>query len=133
MVAVWFKSGTEQPTTMMFFPTKPQLFTFRRRSQPVDSPAPNGAADTASIANGSIPDASAGSSRVDHVKTEELISVQTVLETRVPSLFKSFKPSWWLPNGHTQTGYVVAGDFTKVDQITYERYEFMIFFPFFYD
>lgn len=57
---------------------------------------------------------------LDDAKTETL-TIQSLLETRVPSLFRGYAPSWWLPNGHLQTGYVVAGDFTKVDAVTYER------------
>jgi len=129
MAAAWL--NTKYPTAM-FFPQKPQLFTFKRRSppNPIQEPIPNGAAAATNeiSANGhaavSDSGASSGIDSNDAVlgKTE-LISVQTVLETRVPSLFAGFSPSWWLPNGHLQTGYVVAGNFSKVDAIMYERCE----------
>lgn len=51
----------------------------------------------------------------------ESLSLRSFIETRVPSLFEGYTPTWWLPNGHMQTGYVVAGDFTKVDHVMYER------------
>ncbi|KAF8305023.1 AB-hydrolase YheT [Clavulina sp. PMI_390] len=54
-------------------------------------------------------------------KKTELMGIRDFLESRVPSLYKPFEPTWWLLNGHMQTGYVVAADFTKVDEIVYER------------
>lgn len=51
----------------------------------------------------------------------ELVNIRQFLETKVPSLYKKYRPTWWLFNGHAQTGYLVAGDFTKVDQLVYER------------
>jgi hypothetical protein len=109
--------GTKPPTAM-FFPAKPQLFGFKRGPSSADSP--NGT----TVTNGGVSaDLATTKSSVDadEAIAVEPISLQTVLETRVPSLFEGFKPSWWLPNGHLQTGYVVAGDFSKVDTIMYER------------
>nr|XP_018262890.1 anon-23da protein [Kwoniella dejecticola CBS 10117]OBR85048.1 anon-23da protein [Kwoniella dejecticola CBS 10117] len=37
------------------------------------------------------------------------------------SLKEGFKSSWWLPNGHAQTIYSAMADFSKDDQITYQR------------
>ncbi|KAF8308153.1 AB-hydrolase YheT [Clavulina sp. PMI_390] len=53
-------------------------------------------------------------------ETEEL-TIKEIIETRVPSALSPFSPSWWLPNGHAQTGYVVAGNFEDMDRIVYER------------
>lgn len=53
------------------------------------------------------------------------VSFQTFLETNVPSLFRAYLPARWLPNGHAQTIYTATGDFTKVDQIQYERYAYL--------
>jgi len=50
------------------------------------------------------------------------MNIRTFLENRVPSLFQSYKPTWWLPNGHFQTMYMSIGDFTKVDKVVYERH-----------
>ncbi|KAL0946922.1 hypothetical protein HGRIS_013083 [Hohenbuehelia grisea] len=49
------------------------------------------------------------------------ISLRELVETKCRSLFTSYKPAWWLFNGHLQTIYCVLGDFTKVDQLTYDR------------
>lgn len=51
----------------------------------------------------------------------ELTTIRHFLETHVPSLYEPYSPTWWLPGGHAQTGYVVAADFTKVDKVVYER------------
>ncbi|KZT05358.1 AB-hydrolase YheT [Laetiporus sulphureus 93-53] len=48
-------------------------------------------------------------------------SLRTFVETRCPSLFREFRPVWWLFSGHQQTGYSVIGDFTKIDKVEYER------------
>lgn len=92
MVGSWL-GFTHVPQT--FFPSSPTQFRFKSKDH-----------------------SDAG---VDDAKTETL-TIQSLLETRVSSLFRCYSPSWWLPNGHMQTGYVVAGDFTKVDPVTYERY-----------
>ena len=129
MAIGWLGTKTKQ-STAMFFPTKPQLFRFKRSPQLSTDSANangNGTTTTSTIANGGgAPDLGTTTTKsglgVDSDSDDvEPISVQTVLETRVPTLFKDFKPSWWLPNGHMQTGYVVAGDFSKVDTIMYER------------
>ncbi|KAF9532958.1 Alpha/Beta hydrolase protein [Crepidotus variabilis] len=51
----------------------------------------------------------------------EEISMKELLETRCKSLFKPFKPMWWLGNGHLQTIYCVMGDFSKRDLMWYHR------------
>jgi hypothetical protein len=51
----------------------------------------------------------------------ELTTIRQFLETRVPSLYDRYSPTWWLPGGHAQTGYVVVADFTNVDKVVYER------------
>lgn len=56
----------------------------------------------------------------------ECMNIRTFLETRVPSLFQRYKPTWWLPNGHFQTIFMSIADFTKVDKIVYERYRGLI-------
>lgn len=56
-----------------------------------------------------------------NVARTELTSIREFLESRVPSLFEPYSPTWWMSNGHIQTGYLVAADFTKVDKIVYER------------
>ncbi|CAK9783619.1 unnamed protein product [Cutaneotrichosporon oleaginosum] len=43
------------------------------------------------------------------------------VDRNVPSLKGTFKPAWWLPNGHFQTAYIVMGDFSKVDRVDYVR------------
>ncbi|KAF5358586.1 hypothetical protein D9758_007712 [Tetrapyrgos nigripes] len=48
-------------------------------------------------------------------------SLRKVVEERCPSLWKPFKPVWWLYNGHMQTLYVVLGNFKDVDKVVYER------------
>ena len=68
----------------------------------------------------------------------ERLSLRTLIESRCPSLVKEYKPSWWLfksveptiyvclirrppYSGHFQTAYCVAGDFSKIDEVHYER------------
>ncbi|KAJ7285857.1 Alpha/Beta hydrolase protein [Mycena rebaudengoi] len=48
-------------------------------------------------------------------------SLQTLVETRCPSLLSGFSPAWWLFNGHLQTLYCVLGDFSKHDRLQYNR------------
>ncbi|KAF8478227.1 AB-hydrolase YheT [Gautieria morchelliformis] len=55
------------------------------------------------------------------VKDSPRISLKTFIESRCQSIFKEFKPAWWLFNGHLQTAYCVIGDFSTIDQIVYER------------
>jgi hypothetical protein len=49
------------------------------------------------------------------------MDIRTFLQSRVPSLYQEFSPTWWLPSGHFQTAYVVMGDFSRVDTVDYER------------
>ncbi|KAF8589501.1 AB-hydrolase YheT [Ramaria rubella] len=49
------------------------------------------------------------------------ITLLDLLETRVPSLFKPFRPAWFLPGGHFQTSYCSLGDFSRADLVDYER------------
>ncbi|OXG51937.1 anon-23da protein [Cryptococcus neoformans] len=43
------------------------------------------------------------------------------INASVPSLTERFTPAAWLPNGHLQTLFTAAGDFTKVDKVHYIR------------
>jgi len=49
------------------------------------------------------------------------VDLRKFLETRCPSLFKPFRPAWWLRSGHLQTLYCVLGDFSKIDKVEYDR------------
>ena len=49
------------------------------------------------------------------------MDLRTFLQSRVPSLYQEFSPTWWLPSGHFQTAYVALGDFSKIDLIDYAR------------
>ena len=49
------------------------------------------------------------------------VSVRALVESSCPSLIKDYKPSWWLPGGHVQTAFCVAGNFHYVDEVIYER------------
>lgn len=113
MAAAWFSA--KRPSHAVFVPTNPQLFRFKRNS-PVSSA--NGAASGGKDSPTNGPVAAGG---VDDEANTELLSIQSVLETRVPSALAEYRPSWWLPNGHAQTAYVIAGNFSKVDQVVYER------------
>ncbi|KAG8887098.1 hypothetical protein FRB98_000568 [Tulasnella sp. 332] len=53
--------------------------------------------------------------------SEKWMSLEELVEERVPSLHRPFRPSWWLPNGHFQTGYTVVANFDSVDHVTYKR------------
>ncbi|CAE6422363.1 unnamed protein product [Rhizoctonia solani] len=53
--------------------------------------------------------------------TSRNLSVRALVETSCPSLMQDYKPSWWLRGGHVQTAFCVVGDFTRVDEILYER------------
>ncbi|KAI0831202.1 AB-hydrolase YheT [Trametes gibbosa] len=54
-------------------------------------------------------------------RTVEHITLRDFVQLRCPSLFKEFRPAWWLRSGHLQTGYCVIGDFAKVDRVEYDR------------
>ncbi|KAF8582691.1 AB-hydrolase YheT [Ramaria rubella] len=56
------------------------------------------------------------------VDSSNSVSLKSFIETRCPSVLTKFSPAWWLFNGHLQTGYCVAGDFSTVDKIVYERH-----------
>ncbi|KIR31098.1 anon-23da protein [Cryptococcus deuterogattii MMRL2647] len=43
------------------------------------------------------------------------------IDESVPSLKGRFTPAAWLPNGHLQTLFTAAGDFTKLDKVHYVR------------
>ncbi|KAJ7756513.1 Alpha/Beta hydrolase protein [Mycena maculata] len=49
------------------------------------------------------------------------VSLRELVETRCRSLASKFRPVWWLFNGHLQTIYAILGDFTKIDQVWYQR------------
>ncbi|KAJ6619806.1 AB-hydrolase YheT [Mycena sp. CBHHK59/15] len=53
--------------------------------------------------------------------TESSVSLRELVESRCKSLFTKCDSVWWLFNGHLQTLYAVAGDFTKIDQVWYQR------------
>ncbi|KAG9084283.1 hypothetical protein FRC06_004137 [Ceratobasidium sp. 370] len=55
------------------------------------------------------------------VEDRRNLSVRALVEAHCPSLMQDYKPTWWLPGGHVQTAFCVAGDFTAVDEIIYER------------
>ncbi|KAF8525993.1 AB-hydrolase YheT [Hysterangium stoloniferum] len=54
------------------------------------------------------------------------ITFLELLKRQVPSLFKPFKPAWWLPGKHCQTVYCSLGDFAHVDPICYDRWRIII-------
>ncbi|TCD69713.1 hypothetical protein EIP91_006480 [Steccherinum ochraceum] len=49
------------------------------------------------------------------------ISLSDLVATHCPTLHTSFRPAWWLKGGHLQTLWSVAGDFSKIDKVEYER------------
>lgn len=49
------------------------------------------------------------------------MSLRTLVESRVPSLTKPYRPCWWLPTGHVQTAYCVMANFDAVDAVVYKR------------
>ncbi|EIN07419.1 AB-hydrolase YheT [Punctularia strigosozonata HHB-11173 SS5] len=51
----------------------------------------------------------------------ETTSIRAFIESRCPSLLAGFKPIWWGWTGHAQTAYCVAGDFSQVDKVVYDR------------
>ncbi|KAK8845607.1 hypothetical protein IAR55_006323 [Kwoniella newhampshirensis] len=61
-----------------------------------------------------------GSASGKEIGTEER-SLTDWIRENVPSLKGVFRPAHWLPNGHLQTFYIVAGDFTQVDKVHYVR------------
>ncbi|KAH7338318.1 Alpha/Beta hydrolase protein [Rhizoctonia solani] len=60
-------------------------------------------------------------STTGNASTARNLSVRALVETSCPSLMQDYKPTWWLPGGHLQTAFCVVADFTKVDEILYER------------
>lgn len=93
----------------VYYPTSPLRFKVRQQNHTANGQSPNG---DAKAANGN------GTS---HDKKYDFVTISTFLQTRVPSLFEGYRPTWWLRSGHLQTVYVVSGDFTKIDKVTYER------------
>ncbi|KAJ7170746.1 AB-hydrolase YheT [Mycena crocata] len=55
------------------------------------------------------------------LKDGQTASLQELVESRCTSLSSPYRPVWWLFNGHLQTIYAIVGNFTKVDQVWYER------------
>ncbi|KAJ7903430.1 AB-hydrolase YheT [Mycena olivaceomarginata] len=49
------------------------------------------------------------------------ISLQELVQSRCQSLCSKFRPAPWLFNAHLQTLYSVLGDFSKTDQVQYQR------------
>lgn len=111
MAVAWFRA---KRSNAVFVPTNPQLFKFRRNTA-VSSANVAATGRNDSPANGTV-------NGVDDDAKTELLSIQSVLETLVPSALVEYRPSWWLPNGHAQTAYVIGGNFSKVDRVVYERY-----------
>ncbi|KZT26218.1 AB-hydrolase YheT [Neolentinus lepideus HHB14362 ss-1] len=48
-------------------------------------------------------------------------SLRDVIEGHCRTLLEEYRPVWWLPGGHIQTGYCVVGDFSTVDKVDYDR------------
>ncbi|KAJ7650145.1 Alpha/Beta hydrolase protein [Roridomyces roridus] len=59
--------------------------------------------------------------RVTLKSTAQATSLRELVESRCPSLFSKCRPPWWLRSGHLQTLYAVVGDFSKQDQVWYQR------------
>jgi len=95
------------------YPTSPLQFKVRQRARTLNGIGAGAGGDVKHV-NG------IGNGTAKKDKTE-MVDIQTFLQTRVPSLFEGYRPSWWLPGGHVQTLYVVSGNFEKIDQILYER------------
>ncbi|KAJ7475904.1 AB-hydrolase YheT [Mycena latifolia] len=55
------------------------------------------------------------------LKSGASASLRELVESRCTSLSSKYRPVWWLFNGHAQTLYSLVGDFTKVDQVWYQR------------
>ncbi|KAG6866897.1 hypothetical protein C0991_003812 [Blastosporella zonata] len=51
----------------------------------------------------------------------EQISLRALVESRCQSLYTQFHPIWWLFNGHLQTLYCILGNFSKRDEMWYNR------------
>ncbi|KAF8342246.1 AB-hydrolase YheT [Cantharellus anzutake] len=112
LLAVGYVTGKHIPN--VYYPTSPLLFKVCQRVEAPGS-ASDDANDDATHVNGN------GSANGSLKKGVETMSIKTFLESKVPSLYKGYRLSWWLPNGHSQTCYAAVGDFTKTDQILYER------------
>ncbi|KAI0781038.1 AB-hydrolase YheT [Trametes elegans] len=69
---------------------------------------------------GSVP-ATVSVRSTTNVKAVERVTLRDFIQLRCPSLFKEFRPAWWLRSGHLQTGYCVVGDFSKIDKVEYDR------------
>ncbi|KAF8521575.1 AB-hydrolase YheT [Hysterangium stoloniferum] len=53
--------------------------------------------------------------------TSSKMTLRDFIVSKCPGILKTFKPPWWLFNGHLQTIYVAFGDFSKIDNVTYKR------------
>ncbi|KAI0361988.1 AB-hydrolase YheT [Trametes cingulata] len=69
---------------------------------------------------GSVPATVAARSSASS-KAIERVTLRDFVQLRCPSLFKEFRPAWWLRSGHLQTAYCVVGDFSKIDKVEYDR------------
>ncbi|KZV94660.1 AB-hydrolase YheT [Exidia glandulosa HHB12029] len=49
------------------------------------------------------------------------MTLENFVKAHVPSLLEPYTPAWWCPTGHGQTIYCAIGDFTKHDEVRYER------------
>ncbi|KAF9514118.1 hypothetical protein BS47DRAFT_1316969 [Hydnum rufescens UP504] len=92
-----------------YFPTSPLLLQVKRKNHLENGHSSNGDARQIN-GNGDA-----------HGNKYDLMGINAFLRSRVPSLFEGYRPTWWLALGHLQTIFVVVGDFSKVDKVTYER------------
>ncbi|KAG9028609.1 hypothetical protein FRB95_006287 [Tulasnella sp. JGI-2019a] len=98
---------------IIYFGQRVAQVTVRRREIPAVLPSDD---DHISLNEKSKPDPQTnGSEKLSQMSLKELV------EERVPSLHRPFRPSWWLPNGHFQTGYTVVANFDSIDQVIYKR------------
>ncbi|KAF9514146.1 hypothetical protein BS47DRAFT_1343474 [Hydnum rufescens UP504] len=98
---------TAKQVPKVYFPASPLHFKVKQHNHVQNGGVPNGNAN--------------GTNGHSQRKKYDFISIATFLQSRVPSLFEGYRTTWWLPSGHLQTLYVVAGDFTKTDRLIYER------------
>ena len=75
-------------------------------------------------------------------KTVEKVALHDFIRLRVPSLYREYRPAWWLNrydvlplnnaktlsdtlcpmcSVHLQTAYCVVGDFSRIDRVEYDR------------
>lgn len=52
---------------------------------------------------------------------KKTLRIDDFVSKSCPSLYQPYNPPRWMHNGHVQTAYCVAGDFTNVDKVVYHR------------